>query len=56
MSPMSTGPVYHDGHFRRVYFGPAASKEGCLNVVHVISVIKSVAKSHLTGYFITCPI
>lgn len=51
MNTMSLGQAYHDQHFKRVYFGSAASNEGCLNVaavVHVISVIKSVAKSHLS--------
>lgn len=51
MNTMSIGQAYHDWSFKRVYFRSAASNEGGVNVaavVHVISVIKSVAKSHLS--------
>lgn len=56
---MSTGQAYHDRYFKRVCLRSAASKEGRVNVaavVHVISVIKSIAKPHLSWCFITCPI
>lgn len=52
---MSTGHMYRDEHLRRVPFGSAESNEGGWNmtaVVPVISVSKSVAKPHLSWYFI----
>lgn len=51
MNAMSTGQAYHDRYFKRVCLRSAASKEGRVNVaavVHVISVIKSIAKPHLS--------